>query len=385
MPSLLGTLDEIDWTHLRDAYGPAHAVPIRLRELLSNDADTRQFAIEQLGMGICYQGSVSEATAYAVPFLLEILRSAAIQDKDDILMLLGSIAYGSWGFFVFAGVHHERRNAFVARGDMKEEDAEPVFAAMYEWNSAALVAVERGYTVYTALLTADAAKVRLAASYVLTNLALAQRHAMHTTSLALTQFDQEEDDQVQAMIIQGLAQYAPLTAAIINRLLARLDDTTRPRARYAAALWLVHGLRTAVPPRALDVLFEVLDDQESTLALVREQYDTWMGDVTEGIERGKAVSRLTLAVIGPRFPILLRLLQRHPSEWLIPTLTIVFGEERATRDNLTQLSLDQRTTLQTIAAAPAIWNRGDSRELGGQLASFGLPDTPEKLLALLAI
>ena len=92
---MLEELDQIDWGTLCHAYGPADDVPGLLRALTSSDKAIRDNAIYELYGNIWHQGTVYEATAYAVPFLIELLNSPATPDRSSIAGLLASIAAGS--------------------------------------------------------------------------------------------------------------------------------------------------------------------------------------------------------------------------------------------------------------------------------------------------
>ena len=87
-------IDDIDWGNLTHAYGSADDVPALLRSLASPDEKTRKDAIYELFGNIWHQGTVYEATIYAVPYLVELLASPETEDKSSIACLLASIADG---------------------------------------------------------------------------------------------------------------------------------------------------------------------------------------------------------------------------------------------------------------------------------------------------
>src|SRR5262249_13481894 len=89
---MLERLDPTQWTELRHANGPAADVPEQMRDLVAADKATRDAALWELFGNIWHQGTVYEATAYAVPFLWEILVGAAECDRVGIAHLLGQIA-----------------------------------------------------------------------------------------------------------------------------------------------------------------------------------------------------------------------------------------------------------------------------------------------------
>ncbi len=88
-------LFEINWSSLEHAYGSAENVPNLLIDLQSKDSEIRKHAYHELFGNIWHQGTVYSATAFAVPFLFELLDSPITQDKDMLICLLASIASGS--------------------------------------------------------------------------------------------------------------------------------------------------------------------------------------------------------------------------------------------------------------------------------------------------
>ncbi len=93
---MLEGLDEINWSQLHHAYGEASDVPILIHQLLSNKKTATDKAIYELFGNIYHQHTVYEASAYAVPFLQEILNTHEIANsiKMSIACLLASMADG---------------------------------------------------------------------------------------------------------------------------------------------------------------------------------------------------------------------------------------------------------------------------------------------------
>ncbi|MEU7948842.1 hypothetical protein AB0C50_29525 [Micromonospora taraxaci] len=91
---MLDGLDDIDWARLGHAYGAADDVPGQLRALLSPDPATRDEALSDLYTNVFHQGGRFEASAYAVPFLLEMLGDPATPDPAAVLALLSVLAVG---------------------------------------------------------------------------------------------------------------------------------------------------------------------------------------------------------------------------------------------------------------------------------------------------
>lgn len=116
---------EINWSSLEHAYGSAADVPELLIDLQSEDSAVRQRAYHELLGNIWHQGTVYSATAYAVPFLFELLDSPAIQDKDWLAMLLANIAAGE-GYYQVHQPIFESWNSTVEKHEeeIKREEVE---------------------------------------------------------------------------------------------------------------------------------------------------------------------------------------------------------------------------------------------------------------------
>lgn len=100
--ALLAGLAQIPWETLHHAYGSAEDVPEQLRRILATDEDVREEAYESLFSSIWHQGTVYEASAYAVPFLLRMLAEPRTPDRHSVLSLLACLADGH----SYLAVHH---------------------------------------------------------------------------------------------------------------------------------------------------------------------------------------------------------------------------------------------------------------------------------------
>src|SRR6185436_271404 len=90
---MLDHLDDIPWQTLHHAYGTAEDVPGLLRALARSGEQQEQALYELFG-NIWHQGTVYEASAYAVPFLVELAADPALARRDEILGLIGALAEG---------------------------------------------------------------------------------------------------------------------------------------------------------------------------------------------------------------------------------------------------------------------------------------------------
>src|SRR5215471_3219112 len=89
------TLDQIDWSALQDAYGPATGAPRRIRALASASKRKREKALDHLFFTIYHQGTIYSSSVAAVPFLLEIVGSSEVADRSAALELLQALSTGT--------------------------------------------------------------------------------------------------------------------------------------------------------------------------------------------------------------------------------------------------------------------------------------------------
>ncbi len=124
----LSGLDEVDWSSLQHAYGAASDFPALLKAALSEIEMEREFAQKLLHETIWHQGSIYQATAFAVPFIVALIQSDEISNQIDFAMLLASIAEGKGDFEDgFQNAEREKmwREAFAKSGiDLDERIAE---------------------------------------------------------------------------------------------------------------------------------------------------------------------------------------------------------------------------------------------------------------------
>ncbi len=116
------SLDEVPWSALHHAYGTAEDVPRQLRKL--RVASTCGDALHELFGNIWHQGTVYEATSFAVPFLVELAIDESTPNPVGILNLLEAIAHGSSYLDVHEPFFREMKvEAFGDPGTPKYENA----------------------------------------------------------------------------------------------------------------------------------------------------------------------------------------------------------------------------------------------------------------------
>ncbi len=142
---MLETLDSTEWAKINHAYGPASDLPESLRALAFGDDERREKALWELHGNIWHQGTVYEATAHAVPFLLEMLRGKH-PESARILALLALIANG--------------RSYVAVHGNLAGRQYEVQLARELEWVQAARNAVGKGIPLFMELAGSSDKKLR---------------------------------------------------------------------------------------------------------------------------------------------------------------------------------------------------------------------------------
>lgn len=220
---MLEGLDHIRWDQLSHAYGEATEVPGLLRALASDKKEVWDDALYQLYGNIWHQGTVYQATAYAVPFLIELLKIPSVVCKADILALLQALASGSSYLDVHQDkdwFHHERKTEEF-QAEMRRERG---------WVRAAHLAVVEGTPVYLELLSHPEASVRAMAPFVLA--ACAER-AEEIEPALRARFATESDPEVKASLLMALAHLGGRTT---RRELAD-SSTANERQSYLANIF----------------------------------------------------------------------------------------------------------------------------------------------------
>ena len=155
---MLDGLDEIDWDILDHAYGAASDIPDVLRGVADGDDD----ALSELFGTVWHQGTVYEATAYAVPFLIELLAVPG-SDTAGLLGLLSAIAEGA----ADDDYEDDADEDDGDEDDADEDDGDGRDGDDGGDGAAARAAVAAGAPVYLRLLVHESADVRACAAHTL--------------------------------------------------------------------------------------------------------------------------------------------------------------------------------------------------------------------------
>ncbi|MCP4360429.1 MAG: hypothetical protein GY796_20665, partial [Chloroflexi bacterium] len=244
---MLSDLNKVNWNNLSHAYGEAADVPALLLGLASEAPDTRQKALILLYRNIWHEGVVFEATAYAVPFLRQLLEHPEVQDKGKILILLAHLATGNAYLDVFPS----------------DETAETLSETTYKarlamersWVQATNDAVQKGTPTYVRLLEDRDPIVRMCAAYLL---ACFQTINRKIVPVLLQIIENEVQQQAKASMMLALGVLAKNRPAYIE-CLHRFRGPAHPLlVRVAATMAIARNQRTAAPDDALELLVDAL-------------------------------------------------------------------------------------------------------------------------------
>jgi hypothetical protein len=342
---MLEGLDSIDWSKLTHAYGEASDVPGLLRQLASEDASERKEAIYELHGGIWHQGTIYEATAHAVPFLIELLPYPGVPDKEHILTLLSDLANGSSFCAVHGSLAHLKAKASTPewQAQMQRELA---------WVRDVKNAVIAGENQYVQLLSANEPAVREAAGYLLATL------TQPNPPLAIRlweQFEREPEERVRASLLIGFGRLA--TSDLVNQslLLNAFIHGGSETTRLAATLAMASIATADVPPDMLRTLFTAVADSDSYCELESSPWNI------EGIELLVSVAVILLRGESAYF-------FRQELESALPTavhpralriarrlLEVTFPKVATLGDSLAHLTDVQLRVLRLLARNKHVW------------------------------
>jgi tetratricopeptide (TPR) repeat protein len=157
--ALLAGIEAINWHDLQHAYGRADDVPDLLHLLLSDDETVRDDAWEHLYSNVWHQGTVYEASAYVVPFMLRMLMYDGPPGKADLLHFLTALAEGSSYLAAHAQAQDDQlswRGILARQG--RDFDAE--LQKELGWVEATNQAVGEGISLYFDLIDHEEAEIQ---------------------------------------------------------------------------------------------------------------------------------------------------------------------------------------------------------------------------------
>lgn len=367
---MLEGLDRIDWRKLSHAYGPATDVPKLLRALASPNKEARDRAVYELYGNIFHQWTRYQATAYAVPFLFELLQAPGVSGKDDVIHLLVACATGYAEAYLPRGLDIGDWQTQLQRATGEDRDYIRWFVAAYE-------AVRRGVPIFMQLAEHGDGEVRLAATFAL---AWFREDARNSIDLVRRRLGTEESPLLIANAALALGILAGYLGEDETERLRPLLAANEAIVRQAAAIALVTSLGSRASPDAVREIVQALTSKPLSGL-------PW----NEGDMVGHAAK--TLRFLGPTVletaltPLLdsLRRSSGIPAVTLAGVLLQLLFPEGAKGLSATNLTRQQRAFLTVLAESPSVWLiDGDVfANFSLMMGDWGLPASVEEARAYL--
>jgi hypothetical protein len=376
---VLDNLNDIEWAALSHACGSAENVPGAIGKLASEQRDSIAQGLSELYDCICHQAcSVYEATAPAIPFLLELLRSPSVNCRARILYLLGNIAR-------VASPGDPRPDQYVRALDSRYFDTA---------EQACRDAIWEGFDVLCSSLVAFDSNLRRVAPFTIAQVCgypneqipvERQTFCRNAIEQMVRQLAEEPDGVIRASVVFGLAELAERYPETVNALQPLLREHSQV-VRIAAATCLMEIQRD--PPRdAVDILIDALHHWQQTDQLFGPGRNTadpdddfcfpWF-DTSPRFRLIRQLCNLPPTFVSRVTPALLSPL-KHATENTVesvsaPILKFVLGEMTITEaTTAADLSIEQRSVLEVFYENAKMW-RTTYADVKDQLSSIGLTD-----------
>ncbi|MEJ2562275.1 MAG: tetratricopeptide repeat protein [Anaerolineales bacterium] len=253
---ILPGLNEVDWRSLQHAYGTAEDVPALLSMLLSEEDDVREDAFEQLFGNIWHQGTVYEASAFAVPFLLRMLADERTPDRLGVLTLLSSLATGS----SYLAVHHREGDEMLDLRKLVEKRGEDFDSALKKemgWVTAANEAVAEGIELFLKLVETEDEDENLRLEALGTISELPTRKSESVPRL-LRLFSTTTNRQVRIAVARALHDLMDADRQSLQFFSELLHDGELDVLRLIAAVALIARSRENAPTEAVEEVITAL-------------------------------------------------------------------------------------------------------------------------------
>lgn len=387
---MLEKLDSINWKSLKHAYGAATDVPDLLRDLSGNDKQAQDDALYELYGNIFHQGTRYEATPYAVPFLFELLNSAEVSAKANIVRLLINLALGFEERYLLTGFNPASFRQAVAQAESQMTDDDKNSCKKFGYgptiDQACYDAVLSGIQSFETLSTSGDSELRRAALYAITWF---PEEAERTQKALYSSLSIERDPAEIATAALGLGVLHLSGAKQANELAELLDllqSHNSELVRTACAI--------ALAPLNLcdEVLNQLVKAISSKLVLAEAEKQVWFND---GDLIGYASLRLSALSLGDKLNYVVQAIcgamkTSKPNSTLDLTsalLNLVMVRDRKLVSINEKCSLDesQKLALDTIDQYGA-WelNGAIFANYSELISRYGLPGTKEQFSTLLS-
>jgi hypothetical protein len=169
MTKIFEAIDAINWEELEHAYGSAADVPEDLKRLFGADKEAAKEVVSTFWSNIYHQGTIYQATSYAVPFLIQALDFCPKGIKGSLVTLLGHIANG-----MSYNIQHQslwEEGGTFDDGRTKTEAYKTETERQLHWVERGILAVWSGWDIFLDLLDDEDIDVKCSVGLLLVSLA----------------------------------------------------------------------------------------------------------------------------------------------------------------------------------------------------------------------
>ncbi len=396
---MLELLDTIDWSQTSSCYGSAEKIPSAIRGLISDKTKTRHEALSTLHMELEHQGSVYQASAYAVPFLLELVAAPQTPEKGELVELLAYLGSGG----AHLGKHFESLERRLARQRIALRERKESLALQEltrddrRWSERTHQAVREGLPLLLPLLTDIDAAMRMKVTFLLT---FFPEDRSWLLPPIITQLTGEADEHVLCCLLLYLGHLLSPTPDASRLLMQYLLEGETKFLRFSAALALCALLKEEAPKEVIHFLLHALVSpyfmQIPDNLFPREWSGSWspmralfyLDQLTSSPHQTLIMERLIEI-----FPLLHENIELECTDLLLRIAFYEKGFQLYTP--FEDLDLIQQAILQTLVAKETLWTKPsfdpflDETTIPvpapvSSLAYLGLPSTRQSLQAFIA-
>ncbi len=409
---MLEKLDSIDWANIHHSHGTAEQFPQWIRELTSDDPETRQSAFELVREYSHHQDTNYQVTPYVVPFIVELAQKEDLQNRHQLIDLIGNYAYSTWWIF-----DDEERIQYY-RQLLPSNIYREHFEAEFAQDTQVYQEVVKGLPVVLHAVTSDVATVRLSAYEAL--LKYRVNEFPEILSALRAAISNETDPQSQLVMVSQSSSLLDtdeyLTLEQKHPFIEPLEKFTSPeyplKTRYAAALRLAMIMQQATSLEIIHLLeVGAIDSNSESLywryesvcrALAGVEYDQAIAVLTRFLLSTSSATdaqRIAITLLDLVFYRKYREIVSASLSKKLPDVIVwdhlpegylketdansrkQFGtlyQKTETPVDVNSLSDEQRQALQTVIETDSVWMlRSNLMEI------YGLPAERSKVRALL--
>ena len=389
---MLEQLDKVDWASMNHAYGSAADVPEMIRAIASDDEAIREEAFYTAYGNIYHQGTRYEATAPAVPFLLEILEQPAYESAVELMGLLAHLVMGGSSTYLPFGFLDE---IIGMREDLADLEARPTEERAEDetddlgwgtdedwlrWTVNITDEVRKGVPRFIRLLTFDDPSVRIAAAFVLSWLP-EDAELFGPALWAVASSDENDYVRANALIALTIASTEDDFAEYVPEVQGMLLDA-EPIVQFAAAVALGTHAPDDAPDAVVQILLDAVARAASEDADDEEAGEDWYIPWTDDDVGSLASAVLTVVCADDPKRIVEAISTALPNMHLTQacnaagTVLMLLFPDGFDSDDTADLEPLQRGFLELLCEVPTPWMLGNFTMM---MSEFGLPSSVEDL------